>query len=70
VTVLPALGILVDTAIGLIAFKLAAAITLVTIAIAWIFDRPMIAVGLLLVIALEAAGLIRAKSARRGRAIP
>jgi hypothetical protein len=68
--VIPALGGLVDAAVGLIAFALSAAISLLTIAIAWVFYRPILAVGLLLGAVLMTTGLIWAKSAKKERAIP
>lgn len=55
--VIPALGKLVGVAIGLLSFILAAAISLVTIAIAWIFYRPLLGIGLLLGAGVLIAGL-------------
>jgi len=68
--VIPAIGGLVDASVGLIAFILAAAISLLTIAIAWIVYRPILAIALLASTILVTAGLIWAKSAKRRQAVP
>lgn len=50
-SVLPILGDIVGAGTGIIAFLLASTFSLITIAIAWIFYRPLLAIGLLLVVA-------------------
>ena len=68
--VVPALGGLVDAAVGLIAFFLSAAISLLTIATAWIFYRPILGIALLASAILVTAGLVWAKAAKRQQAVP
>jgi hypothetical protein len=45
--VIPLLGSVVGAGAGVIAFLLAAAGSLITISIAWIFYRPLLGIGLL-----------------------
>ena len=59
--VVPALGRLVGGAIGLLAGILAGVISLITIAIAWLFYRPLLGVGLLVVAGVLLFGLKRAR---------
>jgi hypothetical protein len=58
--VIPAIGSIVGAGTGLIAFLLALVLSLITIAIAWIFYRPLIGIGLL-VVAGAAIFLTRAR---------
>ncbi len=65
--VIPLLGRLAGAAINLVAGLLAVAVAAVTIAVAWLFFRPLLAVGLLLVSAaclfvLQKLGLFSKKS--------
>ncbi|NOX98154.1 MAG: hypothetical protein GXP30_00175 [Verrucomicrobia bacterium] len=50
--VIPILGSIVGAGTGIIAFLLAACLSLVTIAIAWVFYRPVLGVSLLIVAAV------------------
>lgn len=59
--VVPALGRLVGGAISLVAAILAAVISLITIAIAWLFYRPLLGAGLLIASVLLLFGLRRAR---------
>lgn len=68
--VIPALGGLVDAAVGLISLILAAAISLLTVAIAWIVYRPILAIALLTSSILVTVGLIRTKSTKRRQPVP
>lgn len=45
--VIPFLGNIVGTGIGIVTFPIAAAFSLITISIAWIFYRPLLAIGLI-----------------------
>jgi hypothetical protein len=47
--VVPVLGHIVEFGTGLLAFVLALALSLITIAIAWIYYRPLLGVALLVV---------------------
>lgn len=60
--VVPAIGSIVAAGTGIIAFLIALMFSLITIAIAWIFYRPLIGIGLLAVSAL-AVYLTRARVA-------
>jgi hypothetical protein len=62
--VIPALGHLVAAATGLLSFVFAASISLVTIATAWIFYRPLLGIVLLVGAAVGIAGLKWAKTAK------
>ena len=50
--VIPILGNIVGAGTGIIAFLLAACLSLVTIAIAWVFYRPVLGISLLIVAAV------------------
>lgn len=55
--VLPILGNIVDAGAGLVAFLVAIVLTVITIAFAWLFFRPLIGGGLLLLAALVMWGI-------------
>ena len=55
--VLPLLGDLFQMGIGLFAILVAGALSLVTIAVAWIVFRPLLGIGLLIVAAALLVGL-------------
>lgn len=55
--VIPLLGTLVGMGTGLVAFLVALPLTLITIAIAWIFYRPLLAITLLVVAGASFAGI-------------
>jgi hypothetical protein len=59
--VVPTLGRLVGGAIGLVAGLLALILSLITIAIAWVFYRPLLGVGLLVAALALSFGLKRAR---------
>lgn len=61
--VIPALGQLMGGAIGLVAGILAGVVSLITVAIAWVFYRPLLGVGLLLGAGALLFGLKRARPA-------
>lgn len=61
-SIVPALGRLVGGTIGLVSGLLAAMISLVTIAIAWLFYRPLVGAGLLVAAAALLIGLKRVGS--------
>jgi len=67
--VVPFFGTLVGMGLGLIAFLVAAPLTLLTIAIAWIASRPVLGVTLLLV-ACVGFGWLIARFARQKRIVP
>jgi hypothetical protein len=72
-SVLPILGSILSGGIGFVAFFVALALSLVTISLAWLAYRPMLAIGLLVV---AAAGIVlvvrrhRAKKPAAGSAPP
>jgi hypothetical protein len=57
--VLPIAGSIVGVGTGIVAFLLAAPLSLITIAVAWIFYRPLIGIPLLIVAAIGIALLIK-----------
>jgi hypothetical protein len=57
--VLPFLGNLAGAGTGLVAFVLAAALSAVTIGIAWLFYRPLLGISLLVVATLLVFGVLR-----------
>ncbi len=59
--VLPFFGNLVGMASGLIMFLVAGVVSTVTIAIAWLFYRPLLGIGLLVVAGGLVALIVRAK---------
>jgi len=61
--VIPALGRLVGGAIGLVSGILAGVVSLITMALAWVFYRPLLAVGLLVAAAALLFGLKKARPA-------
>jgi hypothetical protein len=67
--VVPFVGSLVAMGLGLIAFAVAAPLTLLTIAVAWIAHRPVLGVGLVL-LALAIAGWMLARLARSRGFVP
>ncbi|MGD9950158.1 MAG: TMEM43 family protein [Desulfobulbus sp.] len=68
--VVPMFGRLVGGALGILAFIIAAVISLVSIAIAWIFYRPLLAVGLLVGAGVLLFGLKIVKSSDKVPAAP
>lgn len=69
--VLPLLGNLAETASGMFAFLVAALLSLVTIAIAWLFYRPLLALALLALAGGVVIGLVAlARRVRRGMPAP
>lgn len=68
--VVPILGTLVGMGLGLVAFAIAAPLTLLTIALAWIAHRPLLAIGLLVVAAGIGGWLFARASRRRAAAAP
>jgi hypothetical protein len=66
--VLPALGNLTEKGVNLLSLGLAAPLSLLTIAMAWVFYRPVLAIGILLLTAVLIIGLLR--RARKARSLP
>jgi hypothetical protein len=64
-SVVPMLGSLVGGGIGFVAFFVALALSLVTISLAWLAYRPMLAVGLLVVAAGGVVVVIRRQRAKK-----
>ena len=62
---IPPLGSVIRMGTGIIAFFMAIVVGTITIAIAWFYYRPLLAVGILVVGALIAAGIIYIGRARR-----
>ena len=63
--VIPFLGNIVGMGIGIVSFPIAASFSLITISIAWIFYRPMLAIGLIVISLALIAGVF-ALTRRRG----
>lgn len=66
--VLPFLGDLMRMGAGLVAFPIALVLSLTTIAIAWIFYRPLIGISLLVLAALAIAGFVTMARKKRAKA--
>jgi hypothetical protein len=66
--VLPALGNLAERGVNLLAAAFAVPLALLTIAMAWIFYRPLLAIGILLLTAMVTIALLR--RAREARELP
>ncbi len=64
-SVLPMLGSVLAGGVGFVAFFVALALSLVTISMAWMAYRPMLAIGLLVVAAAGVALMIRRQRARK-----
>jgi hypothetical protein len=56
--VIPLMGTLLGAGIGIFAFALAAAMSVATIAVAWVFYRPLLGISLLLLAAAALGGLV------------
>ena len=70
-SVLPILGDIVGAGTGLIAMLVGGVLSVVTIAIAWIFYRPLLGIGLLAVAAGLGYGIVHlVKKARAARPVP
>lgn len=67
--VIPFLGDLIGAGISLISFLIALPCTLVTIAVAWIYYRPLLGIGLLVVAAVLIVFLFRKKAESHKRRI-
>jgi hypothetical protein len=69
---IPFLGNIVEAGIGFLAFTLAISLSLITISIAWIFYRPLLAIGLLALAGLIVFAIVRFTSGRsqREKAVP
>jgi Transmembrane protein 43 len=67
--VIPFLGSLVRMGTGLIAFFLAIVVGTITIAIAWFYYRPLLGIGILVIGALVAAGILYLGRSRRQAAV-
>jgi hypothetical protein len=67
---IPPLGSVVRMGTGLVAFLLAIVVGTITIAVAWFYYRPLLAVGILVVGALIAAAIIYVGHSRRQTAVP
>ncbi len=70
--VVPLVGTLLGAGLGFFAFLLAAVLSFLTIAVAWIFVRPLLGIGLLILAGLGLTWLIqrgRAKKAQRAAAM-
>ena len=67
--VIPFLGDLIGAGISLISFLIALPCTLVTIAVAWIYYRPLLGIGLLVVAAALIVFLFRKKAESHKRRI-
>ena len=65
----PILGGLVDMAVGLVAFILGLAISLVVISIAWIRFRPVLGIGLLVVVAALVVILIKKSKSKKSETV-
>lgn len=63
--VLPIAGSIVGVGTGIVAFLLAAPLSLITVAVAWIFYRPLIGVPLLIVAGIGIAFLIKKMVAQK-----
>lgn len=64
--VLPLLGDLLRMGIGLFAGVIAAGLSLVTIALAWLFYRPLLGIGLIVVAGVLVGGMTQLGRSRRG----
>ena len=64
-SVLPMLGSVLAGGVGFVAFFVALALSLVTISLAWLAYRPMLAIGLLVIAAAGVALVIRRQRARK-----
>lgn len=64
--VLPPVGNLVETGTGIVALMMAMTISVGTIAVAWIFYRPLLGVSLLVLMALLLLWIVRRSRARKG----
>ena len=62
---IPPLGSVVRMGTGLVAFLLAIVVGTITIAIAWFYYRPVLAIGILVVGAVIAAAIIYIGRSRR-----
>jgi hypothetical protein len=65
--VLPILGSLMGMGIGLFAVVVAACLSLVTIAVSWLFYRPLVGIGLLVLAVVGIMGLIHLVRQRRAK---
>jgi hypothetical protein len=65
--VLPILGSLMGMGIGLFAAVVAACLSLVTIAVSWLFYRPLVGIGLLVLAVAGIAGLVHLVRQRRAK---
>jgi hypothetical protein len=63
--VIPFLGSIVRMGTGIVAFLMALPLALVTIAVAWIAYRPVLAVGLLVVAGLVVGGILHLRARRK-----
>lgn len=68
--VIPFLGRIVRAGTGLIAFGIAASLSLVTIALAWVYYRPLLGIGLLVLAVLVAIPAMKALGRRREQPAP
>lgn len=68
--VVPFAGRLVGAGLGVVAFLAAALVSLVTIAVGWIFYRPLLGVSLLLLAGVFAVWLVKRLRARRPPGMP
>ena len=64
-SVLPILGSVLAGGVGFVAFFIALALSLVTISLAWLAYRPMLAIGLLVVAAAGVALVVRRQRAKK-----
>lgn len=64
-SVLPLLGSLASTGIGLVSFLIALVLSLVTISLAWLAYRPVLAIGLLVVAAAAVVLVVRRQRASK-----
>ena len=65
--VVPFFGNLIGMGVGLVSFVVAAPLSLLTIAVAWVFYRPLLGIGLLLAAVAIFVGIKKLSS---GRAAP
>lgn len=68
--VIPPLGSIIGFGTGLLAFLLAIIVGTITIAIAWFYYRPLLGIGILVVGALIAVGIVYVGRSRRQTAQP
>ena len=68
--VIPFVGSLIGMGTTIVAFLLAAALSLVTIAVAWIYYRPLLGIGLLVLAVAFTYGIRALSKSAKAKQIP